>query len=215
MDPKNNNEYFSKFLTPKQNLAPRNNDPVPKNPPPSTKMEGTHSNISQMTYGFFINQTKDLLYKNFFKNKTEASQKPKNNFNPPDTKKTQRSKSKNNTEKIDKAKKKELLEEIIRANSESIRNNNFFKKDNTDGNSQKNEEKKFNLENLYPNQAASIHLENEIELRRKLLEKKHEDIINSNLPDIINSIEELVSDENNFYFMKNKYSQILEEYENL
>ena len=41
----------------------------------------------------------------------------------------------------------------------------------------------------------------EIELRRKLLEKKHEDIINSNLPDIINSIEELVSDENNFYFM--------------
>ena len=40
-------------------------------------------------------------------------------------------------------------------------------------------------------------------------------IINSNLPDIINSIEELVSDENNFYFMKNKYSQILEEYENL
>ena len=207
MSTNGDNEFLTKFLTPKQTLDVKQPQSNPSLNNQSIKPIKGSPDISQMTYSLFVNQTKDLLYTNFFKNKTETEQKPKKIFK--EVKKTVAVTK--NKPTVDQTKKRELLEEIIKANSESIRQNNVVNQE-IEEKQKKLEEKKFDLDNLATNQAADILLENEVEIRRRLLERKHEDIINANLPDIINSIEELVGDGNSFAFSHNKYEDIISQY---
>ena len=208
MSTNGDNEFLTKFLTPKQTLDVKQPQSNPSLNNQSIKPIKGSPDISQMTYSLFVNQTKDLLYTNFFKNKTETEQKPKKIFKQKVKKTVAVTKNKPT---VDQTKKRELLEEIIKANSESIRQNNVVNQE-IEEKQKKLEEKKFDLDNLATNQAADILLENEVEIRRRLLERKHEDIINANLPDIINSIEELVGDGNSFAFSHNKYEDIISQY---
>ena len=208
MSTNGDNEFLTKFLTPKQTLDVKQPQSNPSLNNQSIKPIKGSPDISQMTYSLFVNQTKDLLYTNFFKNKTETEQKPKKIFKQEVKKTVAVTKNKPT---VDQTKKRELLEEIIKANSESIRQNNVVNQE-IEEKQKKLEEKKFDLDNLATNQVADILLENEVEIRRRLLERKHEDIINANLPDIINSIEELVGDGNSFAFSHNKYEDIISHY---
>ena len=168
MSTNGDNEFLTKFLTPKQTLDVKQPQSNPSLNNQSIKPIKGSPDISQMTYSLFVNQTKDLLYTNFFKNKTETEQKPKKIFKQ-EVKKTVAVTKKKPT--VDQTKKRELLEEIIKANSESIRQNNVVNQE-IEEKQKKLEEKKFDLDNLATNQVADILLENEVEIRRRLLERK-------------------------------------------
>ena len=211
MDP-SKSEYYSNFLT--------NNKPIEIN-----HNENEQQPISQITYDLFIKQTKEELFKNFFKNKTEITTEKANQNKKSTRKSAAKEKIKipkeilNQTTKnhvIDKKKKKELFEEIIKTNSNSLRSNPFVQEQKKQQ-EEEEREKKFESHNLEAYSAANIHLENEVEIKRNLLEKKHKDIILSNLPQILDTINNLIGENNedgnkNFYFVKNKYEKILSEY---
>ena len=80
MSTNGDNEFLTKFLTPKQTLDVKQPQSNPSLNNQSIKPIKGSPDISQMTYSLFVNQTKDLLYTNFFKNKTETEQKPKKIF---------------------------------------------------------------------------------------------------------------------------------------
>jgi len=220
-----NLEYYSKFLTssnrsnfPKNNINFNISSPTYNE---SITASVQQPEISNMTYNLFIKQNGDSLSQNYFKNKIEEKNEEKNKKNNKFNKKNIYAFKNNNSERLKKnnEKKKELLEEIIQANSKSIRSNNNFidEKDNEFNNEEGkenlefNELKKFNSDDLISNNVVEINLENEIENKRIDLEKKHKEIINNNLPVIYESINKLIND-NNFYFVKNKYEDILKEY---
>jgi hypothetical protein len=221
-----NLEYYSKFLTSSnRSNVPKNNNINFNISSPTYNESITASvqqpEISNMTYNLFIKQNGDSLSQNYFKNKIEEKNEEKNKKNNKFNKKNIYAFKNNNSERLkeNNEKKKELLEEIIQANSKSIRSNNNFidEKDNEFNNEEGkenlefNELKKFNSDDLISNNVVEINLENEIENKRIDLEKKHKEIINNNLPDIYESINKLIND-NNFYFVKNKYEDILKEY---
>ena len=221
-----NLEYYSKFLTSSnRSNVPKNNNINFNISSPTYNESITASvqqpEISNMTYNLFIKQNGDSLSQNFFKNKMEEKNEEKNKKNNKFNKKNIYAFKNNNSERLkeNNEKKKELLEEIIQANSKSIRSNNNFidEKDNEFNNEEGkenlefNELKKFNSDDLISNNVVEINLENEIENKRIDLEKKHKEIINNNLPDIYESINKLIND-NNFYFIKNKYEDVLKEY---
>ena len=174
-----------------------------------------------MTYSLFVNQTEELLYKNFFKNKTSPPkpQKKQNQFKTIANKEVTTDKKqfskKSNEINPNKEKKKEFLEEIIKVNSDVIRPTNFYFQ-------QKQYEfeepkpKRFDLEQFKCNQEVTVEIENEVENNRKLIEQEHEEIINANVPNIVNSIEELINNsEKPFYFVQPKYDKLIEEYSSI
>ena len=220
-----NLEYYSKFLTssnrsnfPKNNINFNISSPTYNE---SITASVQQPEISNMTYNLFIKQNGDSLSQNFFKNKMEEKNEEKNKKNNKFNKKNFYAYKNNNSGRVkeNNEKKRELLEEIIQANSKSIRsNNNYIEEKDNDFNNEEgkenlenNELKKFNSDDLISNNVVEINLENEIENKRIDLEKKHKEIINNNLPDIYESINKLIND-NNFYFIKNKYEDVLKEY---
>ncbi len=221
-----NLEYYSKFLTSSnRSNVPKNNNINFNISSPTYNESITASvqqpEISNMTYNLFIKQNGDSLSQNFFKNKMEEKNEEKNKKNNKFNKKNFYAYKNNNSGRVkeNNEKKRELLEEIIQANSKSIRsNNNYIEEKDNDFNNEEgkenlenNELKKFNSDDLISNNVVEINLENEIENKRIDLEKKHKEIINNNLPDIYESINKLIND-NNFYFIKNKYEDVLKEY---
>ena len=93
--------------------------------------------------------------------------------------------------------KKELYEEIIRANSKSLRNNNPYLVDkeineeeveNEEEEEEVEETKKYNQNDLITKNAAEINLENEVENNRIELEKIHKQLIDNELPIIFEGI---------------------------
>lgn len=163
-----------------------------------------------MTYGFFMNQVKQPLYSNYFANKNKPIKKI-NKFKTSTKSVSSLNKSKNSS-KVNHKKKKELLEEIIIANSNSIKNNNFFKIDNTEDAS--SNRKMFTIEKLSANKEEDIQIENEIERRRNEIIKSHKELIDTYIPKIKNSLDEIVSKKKINCFIVNRYSAILEEYTN-
>ena len=221
-----NLEYYSKFLTSSnRSNVPKNNNINFNISSPTYNESITASvqqpEISNMTYNLFIKQNGDSLSQNFFKNKMEEKNEEKNKKNNKFNKKNFYAYKNNNSGRVkeNNEKKRELLEEIIQANSKSIRsNNNYIEEKDNDFNNEEgkenlenNELKKFNSDDLISNNVVEINLENEIENKRIDLEKKHKEIINNNLPVIYESINKLIND-NNFYFIKNKYEDVLKEY---
>ena len=163
-----------------------------------------------MTYGFFMNHTQESMSSYYFANKNNPVKKV-NKFKSSTKSVSSVNKSKNSS-KVNHKKKKELLEEIITANSNSIKNNNFFKTD-TDSNST-NRMKMFTIEKLYTNKEEDIQIENKIEKKRKEVIVIHNELINSHISGIMKSFEELISNNNKNFFIKNRYSELLEEYKN-
>ena len=163
-----------------------------------------------MTYGFFMNHTKDSMSSYYFMNKNNPMKKV-NKFKSSTKSVSSMNKSKNSS-KVNHKKKKELLEEIITANSNSIKNNNFFKTE-TDSNLS-NRMKMFTIEKLYTNKEEDIHIENKIERKRKEVIAIHNDLINSHISGIMKSLEEIITKKKSNFFIKNRYSELLEEYTN-
>lgn len=163
-----------------------------------------------MTYGFFMNHTKDSMSSYYFMNKNNPVKKV-NKFKSSTKSVSSMNKSKNSS-KVNHKKKKELLEEIIAANSNSIKNNNFFKTE-TDSNPS-NRMKMFTIEKLYTNQEEDIHIDNKIERKRKEVIAIHNDLINSYISGIMKSLEEIITKKKSNFFIKNRYSELLEEYTN-
>lgn len=178
--------------------------------------------ISQLTYGFFRNQTQEFLYKNYFKNKNDikkqtcrskSNTKTPNNVNINNT--NQSKKIKEDNKNYIKQRKKELLEEIIKANAEVIKKNPFlninpeqFKFDDNIN--------KFSNKNLLSENATTVNIKNEMEIKRQKVERIHEELIHGHLPTILGNIEMLIGTENkrndDFYFVKNKYKDIINDY---
>ena len=76
--------------------------------------------------------------------------------------------------------------------------------------------KRFDLEQFQCNQEVAVEIENEVENKRELIEQEHEEIINANVPNIVNSIEELINNsEKPFYFVQPKYDKLIEEYSSI
>lgn len=163
-----------------------------------------------MTYGFFMNHTKDSMSSYYFMNKNNPMKKV-NKFKSSTKSVSSMNKSKNSS-KVNHKKKKELLEEIITANSNSIKNNNFFKTE-TDSNLS-NRMKMFTIVKLYTNKEEDIHIENKIERKRKEVIAIHNDLINSHISGIMKSLEEIITKKKSNFFIKNRYSELLEEYTN-
>ena len=238
-----NENYYNKFLN-KNNIEISNNkiDYNDNNEDFSNSFQQP-PNISNITFENFIKQTGQMLSKDFNlvkqlekKNKTPNKNKLKskyinknifknninnnNNFNNNNFNNNNKNRinSKEN-KKLKNIKKKEFYEEIIRANSKAIREDNpFFQNYNNNDNKNKIdneifslEPKKFLEEDLNQNNEINLHLFNEIENKRQIIEKKHKEIINENLPGILNDLNKLLN-ENEFYFIKNKYEDILKEY---
>ena len=220
-------DYYRKFLTTKdktEEIAISNQQPTQKQTTINTQdysQQPQKTDISQMTYSLFVNQTKELLYKNFFKNKTSPPkpQRKQNQFktiaNKEITADKKQFSKKSNEINPNKEKKKEFLEEIIKVNSDVIRPTNFYFQ-------QKQYEfeepkpKRFDLEQFQCNQEVAVEIENEVENKRKLIEQEHEEIINANVPNIVNSIEELINNsEKPFYFVQPKYDKLIEEYSSI
>ena len=228
-----NENYYNKFLN-KNNIEISNNKIDYNN----NEEEFSNSfqqppNISNITFENFIKQTGQMLSKDFNlvkklekKNKTPNKNKLKSKYiNKNILKNINNNNNKNNrinskeNKKLKNIKKKEFYEEIIRANSKAIREDNpFFQNYNNNDNKNKIdneifslEPKKFLEEDLNQNNEINLHLFNEIENKRQIIEKKHKEIINENLPGILNDLNKLLN-ENEFYFIKNKYKDILQEY---
>lgn len=163
-----------------------------------------------MTYGFFMNHTKDSMSSYYFMNKNNPVKKV-NKFKSSTKSVSSMNKSKNSS-KVNHKKKKELLEEIITANSNSIKNNNFFKTE-TDSNLS-NRMKMFTIEKLYTNKEEDIHIENKIERKRKEVIAIHNDLINSHISGIMKSLEAIITKKKTNFFIKNRYFELLEEYTN-
>ena len=231
-----NENYYNKFLN-KNNIEISNNKidyNYNNNEDDYSNSYQQPPNISNITFENFIKQTGQMLSKDFNlvkklekKNKTPNKNKLKSkyinknilkNINNNNNNKNNRINSKEN-KKLKNIKKKEFYEEIIRANSKAIREDNLFFQ-NYNNNDNKNkidneifslEPKKFLEEDLNQNNEINLHLFNEIENKRQIIEKKHKEIINENLPGILNDLNKLLN-ENEFYFIKNKYKDILQEY---
>ena len=231
-----NENYYNKFLN-KNNIEISNNKidyNYNNNEDDYSNSYQQPPNISNITFENFIKQTGQMLSKDFNlvkklekKNKTPNKNKLKSkyinkniikNINNNNNNNNNRINSKEN-KKLKNIKKKEFYEEIIRANSKAIREDNpFFQNYNNNDNKNKIdneifslEPKKFLEENLNQNNEINLHLFNEIENKRQIIEKKHKEIINENLPGILNDLNKLLN-ENDFYFIKNKYKDILQEY---
>ena len=233
-----NENYFNKFLN-KNNIEISNNR-IDYNNINSNNIDNYEEdlnsnlyqqppNISNITFENFIKQTGQMLSKDFNlakklerqkesktpnKNKLKSKYINKNIFKNNNNNNV-RNNSKEN-KKLKNIKKKEFYEEIIRANSKAIREDNPFFKNNKNKNKTDNEifslePKKFLEENLNQNNEINLHLFNEIENKRQIIEKKHKEIINKNLPEILNDLNKLLN-ENEVYFIKNKYKDILQEY---
>lgn len=219
-------DYYRKFLTTKEKTDDITT-PIQQTTQKQTTIitqepsqQPQKTDISQMTYSLFVNQTKELLYKNFFINKTSPPKPQKKQIqlktinqkaSTPDKKQIKKTKEIN----PNKEKKKELLEQIIKVNSDVIRPDNFYFQ-------QKQYEfeepkpKTFDLEKFKCNQEVAIQLENEVENKRRIIEKEHDEIINANVPDIVNSIEELINNpEKPFYFVQPKYEKVIEEFSSI
>ena len=233
-----NENYYNKFLN-KNNIEISNNKidyNYNNNEDDYSNSYQQPPNISNITFENFIKQTGQMLSKDFNlvkklekKNKTPNKNKLKSKYinknilkninnNNNNNNKNNRINSKEN-KKFKNIKKKEFYEEIIRANSKAIREDNpFFQNYNNNDNKNKIdneifslEPKKFLEEDLNQNNEINLHLFNEIENKRQIIEKKHKEIINENLPGILNDLNKLLN-ENEFYFIKNKYKDILQEY---
>ena len=230
-----NLEYYSKFLTGKNNKKNINNN----NKKLSTINSGEITNslsqpeIPDVTYNLYIQQSGDCLSKEFYKNRLKQQQLKtkkkyiKNNNNNKKNKIVNELKDNNSGKlKQNPKKKKEMYEEIIRANSQSLRTNNpylieneYNEEEKENENEEENEEiedeiKKFNDNELTSNNAAEINLDNEVENNRIQLEKIHKELIDNELPIIFEGINDLVGNKENteFYFIKNKYDDILKDY---
>ena len=239
-----NENYFNKFLN-KNNIEISNNR-IDYNNINSNNIDNYEEdlnsnlyqqppNISNITFENFIKQTGQMLSKDFNlakklerqkesktpnKNKLKSKYINKNIFKNNNNNNV-RNNSKEN-KKLKNIKKKEFYEEIIRANSKAIREDNpFFQNYNNNDNKNKIdneifslEPKKFLEEDLNQKNEINLHLYNEIENKRQIIEKKHKEIINNNLPGILNDLNKLLNpeNENEFYFIKNKYKDILKEY---
>ncbi len=223
-----NENYYNKFLN-KNNIEISNNKIDYNN----NEEEFSNSfqqppNISNITFENFIKQTGQMLSKDFNlvkqlekKNKTPNKNKLKSKYiNKNIFKNNNNNKNKINSKenkKLKNIKKKEFYEEIIKANSKAIREENPFLENYNDNKNKSDNEmfslepKKFLEENLNQNNEINLHLFNEIENKRQIIEKKHKEIINKNLPEILNDLNKLLN-ENEFYFIKNKYEDILKEY---
>ena len=223
-----NENYYNKFLN-KNNIEISNNKIDYNN----NEEEFSNSfqqppNISNITFENFIKQTGQMLSKDFNlvkqlekKNKTPNKNKLKSKYiNKNIFKNNNNKKNKINSKenkKLKNIKKKEFYEEIIKANSKAIREENPFLENYNDNKNKSDNEifslepKKFLEENLNQNNEINLHLFNEIENKRQIIEKKHKEIINKNLPEILNDLNKLLN-ENEFYFIKNKYEDILKEY---
>lgn len=221
-----NIEYYSKFLTSsnRTNLVKNNLNYNSSSPTFNESITGANQQpeISNMTYNLFVKQGGGDLSKGYFKSKFQEQKEGKNIKKNNKINKRNIYAYKNNNSgrlKENSQKKKELLEEIIQANSKSIRlnNNNYGKNDELNEDEEEEKEnledeiKRFNSDDLTSHNVVEINLENEIKNKRVELEKKHKEIINNNLPEIYNSINKLIND-NDFYFIKNKYEEILKEY---
>ena len=221
-----NIEYYSKFLTSsnRTNLVKNNLNYNSSSPTFNESITGANQQpeISNMTYNLFVKQGGGDLSKGYFKSKFQEQKEGKNIKKNNKINKRNIYAYKNNNSgrlKENSQKKKELLEEIIQANSKSIRlnNNNYGKSDELNEDEEEEKEnledeiKRFNSDDLTSHNVVEINLENEIKNKRVELEKKHKEIINNNLPEIYNSINKLIND-NDFYFIKNKYEEILKEY---
>ena len=230
-----NENYYNKFLN-KNNIEISNNKidyNYNNNEDDYSNSYQQPPNISNITFENFIKQTGQMLSKDFNlvkklekKNKTPNKNKLKSKYiNKNILKNINNNNNKNNrinskeNKKLKNIKKKEFYEEIIRANSKAIREDNpFFQNYNNNDNKNKIdneifslEPKKFLEEDLNQNNEINLHLFNEIENKRQIIEKKHKEIINENLPGILNDLNKLLN-ENEFYFIKNKYKDILQEY---
>ena len=230
-----NENYYNKFLN-KNNIEISNNKidyNYNNNEDDYSNSYQQPPNISNITFENFIKQTGQMLSKDFNlvkklekKNKTPNKNKLKSKYINKNIIKNINNNNNNNNKinskenkKLKNIKKKEFYEEIIRANSKAIREDNpFFQNYNNNDNKNKIdneifslEPKKFLEENLNQNNEINLHLFNEIENKRQIIEKKHKEIINENLPGILNDLNKLLN-ENDFYFIKNKYKDILQEY---
>ena len=224
-----NENYYNKFLN-KNNIEISNNkiDYNYNNEDDYSNSYQQPPNISNITFENFIKQTGQMLSKDFNlvkklekKNKTPNKNKLKSKYiNKNIFKNNNNNKNKINSKenkKLKNIKKKEFYEEIIKANSKAIREENPFLENYNDNKNKSDNEifslepKKFLEENLNQNNEINLHLFNEIENKRQIIEKKHKEIINKNLPEILNDLNKLLN-ENEFYFIKNKYEDILKEY---
>ena len=230
-----NENYYNKFLN-KNNIEISNNKidyNYNNNEDDYSNSYQQPPNISNITFENFIKQTGQMLSKDFNlvkklekKNKTPNKNKLKSKYINKNIIKNINNNNNNNNKinskenkKLKNIKKKEFYEEIIRANSKAIREDNpFFQNYNNNDNKNKIdneifslEPKKFLNEDLNQNNEINLHLFNEIENKRQIIEKKHKEIINENLPGILNDLNKLLN-ENDFYFIKNKYKDILQEY---
>ncbi len=185
-----NENYYNKFLN-KNNIEISNNKIDYNN----NEEEFSNSfqqppNISNITFENFIKQTGQMLSKDFNlvkqlekKNKTPNKNKLKSKYiNKNIFKNNNNNKNKINSKenkKLKNIKKKEFYEEIIKANSKAIREENPFLENYNDNKNKSDNEifslepKKFLEENLNQNNEINLHLFNEIENKRQIIEKKH------------------------------------------
>ena len=214
-----NSEYYNKFLTSKG----QNKKLSTINSGDNTNSLSIQNEIPEITYNLYMQQAGESLSKEFYKTKLQEQSKPKKKNLK--NKKTNFNLKNNNTEKLKQntKMKKELYEEIIRANSKSLRNNNPFlvekeineeEVENEEEEEEVEEIKKYNDNDLISKNAAEINLENEVENNRIELEKIHKQLIDNELPIIFEGINDLVGNKSNteFYFIKNKYDDILKDY---
>ena len=215
-----NSEYYNKFLTSKN----QNKKLSTINSGDNTNSLSIQNEIPEITYNLYMQQAGESLSKEFYKTKLQEQSKTKKKYLK--NKKTSFNLKNNNTEKLKQnpKMKKELYEEIIRANSKSLRNNNPFlvekeiNEEEVENEEEEEEEveeiKKYNENDLITKNAAEINLDNEVENNRIQLEKIHKELIDNELPIIFEGINDLVGNKENteFYFIKNKYDDILKDY---
>ena len=216
-----NSEYYNKFLTSKN----QNKKLSTINSGDNTNSLSIQTEIPEITYNLYMQQAGESLSKEFYKTKLQEQSNPKKKYLK--NKKTSFNLKNNNSGKLKQnpKMKKELYEEIIRANSKSLRNNNPYLVENEVNEEEiENEEeqdveeeeviKKFNDDDLMLKNVAKINLENEVENNRIELEKIHKQLIDNELPIIFEGINDLIGNKSNteFYFIKNKYDDILKDY---
>ena len=214
-----NSEYYNKFLTSKN----QNKKLSTINSGDNTNSLSIQNEIPEITYNLYMQQAGESLSKEFYKTKLQEQSNPKKKYLK--NKKTSFNLKNNNSGKLKQnpKMKKELYEEIIRANSKSLRNNNPYLVDkeineeeveNEEEEEEVEEIKKYNENDLITKNAAEINLENEVENNRIELEKIHKQLIDNELPIIFEGINDLIGNKSNteFYFIKNKYDDILKDY---
>jgi len=219
-----NSEYYNKFLT-SGNKNGQSKKLSTINSGEITNSLSIPADIPDITYNLYIQQSGESLSKEFYKNKLQEQQKPKKKFLKSKKNKTNLKDNNSGKLKENTKMKKELYEEIIRANSKSLRNNNPYLVENEVNEEEiENEEeqdveeeeviKKFNDDDLMLKNVAKINLENEVENNRIELERIHKELIDNELPYIFEGINDLIGNKKNteFYFIKNKYDDILKDY---